>query len=475
MIDALSSNICNGESSFGRTCNLFCLPENVFSIIFPLLLTLQDVCQMDTALCNKSLRSRFHHYLKSHTWIDSPTVQMSRAAFFIWLASRGEIYWTSSIPSSQSKIIYRICRVSTIYWCIYHLSVFKLLSISFVFNVLGVSTRHLRGRQFENNGNLTPDVLNDSILLDIVDRCSRLSMCNLKLNPSSLPIWRLALTSVNFDGCAFISDKSFMKFVERLYNVRCFSMSGISVNISDDSIGQLALHCPLLEKMNLSGFSGLSDRSMILLAQSCPQLQILDLSCNFSLGAQGSDVTDGAIIAIARSCHQLQELSLRGRKRITDVAMDALSSHCRNLTVIDFGGCRGISGNGVVTLATANNRLSHINISGCTDVVDASIVAIMGCCRLLKTLAVAHCTLLSNISIIAIADHGCNLESLNLARLSPRMGENVAVISALALLRLVTSCKQLKQLDYSGCVGSYGIRDQIHAINPALRLDFEEI
>mmetsp|Transcript_25376 Transcript_25376/g.24277 ORF Transcript_25376/g.24277 Transcript_25376/m.24277 type:complete len:301 (-) Transcript_25376:4-906(-) len=95
--------------------------------------------------------------------------------------------------------------------------------------------------------------------------------------------------------------------------------------------------CPNLHSLSLR-FRGsiLNDESVIKIAESCPQLRLLDLVVPECFE---SYVTDASIIKLAECCHDLQSLSVSGCLDVTDISILKIVESCPNIHKLELGKC----------------------------------------------------------------------------------------------------------------------------------------
>ncbi|CAG8618369.1 15904_t:CDS:2 [Funneliformis mosseae] len=142
------------------------------------------------------------------------------------------------------------------------------------------------------------------------------------------------LQSIDIRSCSRLIDTTIHTLTDSYSNLKSLKLAHCD-EISDIAIRKIAqFHC--LEHLNLYGMSALTDKSMRIIARSCPNIQYLNLqSCN---------VTDGVIEEIALSCHNLKHLDLYGVQHIiSDLSISKIAKMCPNIIYFDLGYAPSIS------------------------------------------------------------------------------------------------------------------------------------
>ena len=156
--------------------------------------------------------------------------------------------------------------------------------------------------------------------------------------------------------------------------------------ITDDAMSTISQYCPQLTYLDLSGCDDLSDNAIIALFQGCINLAHLNLGeCDFS---------DASIIAITFSprAHCLLNLTLCDCN-ITDVSVILLSQGCPNLVSLDVSRCETITDDSVFMLPKGCPKLERILLKGCYQLTFASITVLLEECSKLRYLDI--CQILS--------------------------------------------------------------------------------
>jgi hypothetical protein len=154
-----------------------------------------------------------------------------------------------------------------------------------------------------------------------------------------------------------------------------------------------AVPCDLLDFLSLRSCSKVTDEGFEFLFRGCPALRTLDVSFSDLLA-------DKALLALAESCPQVQSLNLTG--------------------------CRQVSDSGCASLARLK-MLTSLELELCNKVTDVGIQSIVRSCNTnLMLLNLGDVRQMSNISIQLVADHCPALLSLSIAGNMQAMDMDVA-------------------------------------------------
>ncbi|RGB24623.1 hypothetical protein C1646_772800 [Rhizophagus diaphanus] len=163
-----------------------------------------------------------------------------------------------------------------------------------------------------NNGGLT-----DHSITKIAKKCNKLQFLDIGFSGD--------ITDIS--SCSRLTDTAIHTLTESYPNLKSLKLVHCD-GISDIAIRKIAqFHC--LEHLNFYGMSALTDKSMRIIARSCPNIQYLNLqSCN---------VTNGAIEEIALSYHNLKHLDLYGvRQIISDLSISKIAKMYPNIIYLDL-------------------------------------------------------------------------------------------------------------------------------------------
>jgi hypothetical protein len=197
-----------------------------------------------------------------------------------------------------------------------------------------------------------------------------------------------------------------------LEGCRTFLYAAVAIN---NSIRAVALGCPKLQTISIYHGYELSDESVAFLAERCKELRsILLRQCNL--------VADGAIRAIANSCPDLEKLDLGGRPRIgtffssqiTDASFITVGQKCSKLVDISIA-YNNVTNIGIAALARGCPQLRSFCARVCPSISTAGITALSHGCKKLRTINLHKCGLITDESLYRIAEGCPDLTSFTLS------------------------------------------------------------
>eukprot|EP01042_Synura_sphagnicola_P001856 gene1856-2182_t len=163
-------------------------------------------------------------------------------------------------------------------------------------------------------------------------------------------------------------------------NIREIRLSGACL-VTDVGAGAVAKRCKSLVSLDVGYCNGISNKLLVILAQSSPQLQELIVSgCNkvSDIGLQALfqgcklisrfesagcvKVTDVGVKCVPKC---ITNLNIRNCDHVTDQALYYLAAHCKNLTSLDVTSLDMVSAEGIARVARNCLKLTYFNCSSC--------------------------------------------------------------------------------------------------------------
>ena len=167
--------------------------------------------------------------------------------------------------------------------------------------------------------------------------------------------------------------------------------------ISNKALLTIARHCPLLETLQLSQRSSLSDPR----CAAGSRWFLLKLADN----AACEVVNNTSIVELAAGCPRLRRLDLAGCSRLGIDAVRAIATHCSALTELDLSHCRGVDDACLAALSSGAcaTALQALDLTY-TDVGDAGLHNLAGGrCPNLASLRLAGCSNVTDSGLTALA------------------------------------------------------------------------
>ncbi|XP_077509011.1 putative RNA-binding protein EEED8.10 isoform X2 [Amblyomma americanum] len=174
------------------------------------------------------------------------------------------------------------------------------------------------------------------------------------------------LSELTLSGCLQMTDHDLLVMCQNLRALRVFNMSGSFLNLTSGSIGAVG-NLPLLEELNLSHNSAVTDAVIAAISASCTKLRFLDITCC------DHGITDVALSHLSR-CAGLRQLKMNYLGQITDSGLGSLS--CQGLLQsIEARGCPHVTDGGVLILVELCRDLRLLDVSGCERVTTAAVMS----------------------------------------------------------------------------------------------------
>eukprot|EP00899_Mesostigma_viride_P008359 jgi/Mesvir1/17524/Mv08778-RA.1 len=266
---------------------------------------------------------------------------------------------------------------------------------------------------------------------------------------SRLGLWKLGhckhLRYLNVAGCTDLQGVPFALVASSCRGLEILDASGS--DLRDSSMDVLAEYCPRLRRVNLSCCTDITDAGIRQLVKGCRQLQRIDL-CKTS-------VTDAGITAIANHCAELRHLDAAFCVGMTDASLSLLARRCKDrLEHLGLEGCRSIGDEGMLAVAENCPSLRRLDIGagdGCSSrgITEASLSVLARRCTQLAYLRAPYAgQQLRSEPILAMAGHWGQLQHLNLSR--------SADMTDRAVQAIVRHCRALRELYLSWC---YSVTD----------------
>jgi len=237
------------------------------------------------------------------------------------------------------------------------------------------------------------------------------------------------IKSLDISCCTGITNGGLMQIATKCPVLRRLSLRCCNFNRDGIEVAARSLTC--LTEFDLTGFKALKDSGAVSIALSCPSLKSINLSgcsaisdvgvgtfsCCLALASVNLSkcalVTDSGIQAVTMSCRALENLDVSGCKKVTNALGKILAEQCPGLRSLSLSGCARFSDEGLNALSMLK-EICSLNLIGCK---------------------------VSNAGLTAMAANGSgSLEALYVSSCS-----NIEP----GLLRLFSSCPQLAYLHVS--------------------------
>jgi F-box/leucine-rich repeat protein 2/20 len=194
-----------------------------------------------------------------------------------------------------------------------------------------------------------------------------------------------------------------------------------SLFTTDSLVCAIAQHCPRLRSLILNGDHTLTNATVSVLAESCTELEHLDLAVCLTEAAHlcllqrcrkltaihfdySPGVTTEVLAEMGRSFSVLLELGLMGWDG--DMTVLAQHAHCwPHLKRLNLDETEGLQDDTLLAFSTHCSQLRVVGMYSCYKVTDAGITALARGCPYLQELQLWRCFEITGASLHAISAH----------------------------------------------------------------------
>ncbi|CAB4383803.1 unnamed protein product [Rhizophagus irregularis] len=136
-----------------------------------------------------------------------------------------------------------------------------------------------------------------------------------------------SLRCIRLSSCDGVTDDSLELIAKTYPHLLSLDLGGDSCSISDAGIKSLTQSCTELKAIDLDNCEYITDKSIEYIANSCPNLKKLGLICC-------NTITENAIVALLRCCTQIETL-LIPECNVSDKTMSVITESCPQLRALD--------------------------------------------------------------------------------------------------------------------------------------------
>ncbi|PKC09963.1 RNI-like protein [Rhizophagus irregularis] len=136
-----------------------------------------------------------------------------------------------------------------------------------------------------------------------------------------------SLRCIRLSSCDGVTDDSLELIVKTYPHLLSLDLGGDSCPISDAGIKSLTQSCTELQAIDLDNCEYITDKSIEYIANSCPNLKKLGLICC-------NTITENAIVALLRCCTQIETL-LIPECNVSDKTISVITESCPQLRALD--------------------------------------------------------------------------------------------------------------------------------------------
>ncbi|PKY27413.1 RNI-like protein, partial [Rhizophagus irregularis] len=136
-----------------------------------------------------------------------------------------------------------------------------------------------------------------------------------------------SLRCIRLSSCDGVTDDSLELLAKTYPHLLSLDLGGDSCPISDAGIKSLTKSCTELQAIDLDNCEYITDKSMEYIANSCPNLKKLGLICC-------NTITENVIVGLLRCCTQIETL-LIPECNVSDKTMSVITESCPQLRALD--------------------------------------------------------------------------------------------------------------------------------------------
>lgn len=200
------------------------------------------------------------------------------------------------------------------------------------------------------------------------------------------------LKELYLDDCVTLKAMCILPKLKQLKALERLSLRGIE-SVSDKFIRQLiSTNGHNMKELVLASCVNLTDSSLKVIAETCSQLRVLDLSY---LGK----LTDIGMAHITNGCRRIQDLKLC-RSPFSDDAIAAfLEASGESLTELSLNNIPEVGQNTTISLARRCKNLESLDLSWCRRLTDEALGLIADSCLSLRLLKLFGCSQVSSVFV----------------------------------------------------------------------------
>ncbi|CAG8809695.1 23257_t:CDS:2, partial [Gigaspora margarita] len=208
--------------------------------------------------------------------------------------------------------------------------------------------------------------ITDKSIYKIVRSCYRLrhlgisggKSCITDKSICEIPRFNSNIQSLKFNNCNRLTDVTIHTLVGSYLDLRKLDLSNCE-RITDIGIRQIT-QCHNLEHLALNSLEFLSNKTICIIAYSCPNI--------FHFNLEFCHVTDTAVEAIAQSCRSMEYLNIYGSEYITDSSISKIAKKCSYIQELELGYCELITDTAIKDIAHNLSNLKYLRLKYCVNI-----------------------------------------------------------------------------------------------------------
>lgn len=243
------------------------------------------------------------------------------------------------------------------------------------------------------------------------------------------------LTLVN---CSQLSHAPVTRVLQLCDRLQSIDMTGVQ-DIRDDIFYALAHNCPRLQGLYAPGCGNISEDAVISLLQWCPMLKRIKFN-------NSDNISDASIAAMYKNCKSLVEIDLHNCPNVTDTYLKRIFLELTQLREFRISNAAGIT-DGLFDLFPLEHHLDKlriIDVTDCNAISDRFVENLVRCAPRLRNVVLSKCMQISDASLRHLAKLGRSLHYIHLG--------HCALITDFGVQALVRACYRIQYIDLACCL-----------------------
>jgi F-box and leucine-rich repeat protein GRR1 len=372
-------------------------------------LTMNDLCRLDSTICNNTYRNEFLNDLNNSVVNGIIAFNTQIQLYFKWIFARNlfpmKLSLTCDIADEDLVAMLKNCSkvesFTLLHNSVINNSPFNCLELAKA--CINLKILHIISGLITNDG-----------LMELTSRCKNLE--DIDVNYSHF----------SYNKAIAISQCLNLKYL----NLCC------CIGLTDGCLILIAKNCRKLKKLDIKNCPELTDLSLTEIARNCTALETIDIDwCYF---------TDLSIKEIATHCLNLKELSFNENKSVTVASLFLIAKKCLKLESVNtYPFFETIVDEDLVQLSRHCSNLKKLELNSFL-ITDVGLVAMIKNCRKIEEIIIYECEDLTDESLFEISNYCPNLKSLTLQDCEKFTDEGLIYVKKF--------CQKLTCLNVSRCI-----------------------
>ena len=218
-----------------------------------------------------------------------------------------------------------------------------------------------------------------------------------------------SLIAIDLCGCWDINDDGLIALSLGCRNIKSIDLSNCR-KLTDRGVASLMTNCNNLSDIYLSYCKALTDQIFVFMREYCPNIRRINIQ-------RCIGITDNGLANFAQSKHlKLQELILSDCSFLSDNAMKSIAESCPNLVILNISFCCTLTEGGILHLIDGCRKLTTFDVSFCGNAISDDILTEMAKKWLdLKRLSIRGCIRVTDKGVQELFANCAELRKVNLS------------------------------------------------------------